>query len=262
MRPLGYRPDPLKGPHEKADYPASAKLKVEAPPPQWASNHRLVVSVLDQGGRASCVENAVKQVVRMSHVHQGASNPPLGSRLFGYYLDRALALETDQDNGTFIRTAFINQNKFGICPESLWPYSDDDATFKRMPTPDAFRAAFDQRAPTEYFRIYEEGDDRIMAVKRAVAAGYGVAFGTLVSDRFCAGNSGMEVIKPPTDLPIAGGHAMAIVGYDGDVFDVVNSWSVDWGNRGYWKMSAEYLVWADTQDLWICRAAPLFSEGA
>jgi len=259
VRPLGYRPDPAKQSHEKQDYPASARLKAE-PLPTWHSNHRLVLNVLDQGVRSSCVENAIKQVVRMSHVHQGVANPPLGSRLFGYYLDRALAHEIDQDGGTFLRVAFENQNKFGICPESLWPYSDDDVTFKRMPSPEAFRAAYDQRAPTEYFRIYEEGNDRVTAVKRAVAAGFGVAFGTLVSDRFCAGNSGTEPLGPPTELSIAGGHAMAIVGYDGDVFDVVNSWSVEWGNRGYWKMTAEYLTWADTQDLWICQASPIFSE--
>lgn len=259
IRGLGYKRDPAKQPGEKPDRDARTKLRA-APVPRSADNRRLV-EIIDQLGIGSCVENAVKQAVRMSHILQGARNPPFASRLFGYYLDRARTHETAEDSGTFIRLAFENQNKFGFCPESVWPYVDDGETFKRMPSPAAFRAAYDQCQPTEYLKIFDTGADRVLAVKRAIAAGHGVAFGTLVSDKFCAGDLGLGPVPPPVGESIAGGHAMTLVGYDGDVFDVANSWGEGWGDQGFWKMSADYLKWSETDDLWICQAAPLFSGG-
>lgn len=261
---LGYKPDQPKAPGEKPDFDARSRIGAAAIPAR-ASNRNLITSVLNQGGLSSCVAHAVTQAVRASHVKQGVDHPALASRLMLYYLARAQLGETELDEGTFIRLAFQSLNKFGFCPETLWPYTDQGPAWKTKPALEAFRAAMDQRnsvaVPTAYYRIYETGRARVDAVKMALAAGHCVAFGTDVSTDFCAGRIGTGPVSPPNDQPIAGGHAMCIVGYDGDVFDVVNSWGEGWGWAGYWPMTADYLVWGPTEDLWIVEAAPYYSGG-
>jgi C1A family cysteine protease len=260
-RGLGYKPDPPKLPGQTPDRDARAKLRA-APIPYRASNRHLVLSVLDQGGLGSCVANAVMQAVRASQLKHGAGDPELGSRLWTYYLARASHNEQNEDNGTFIRAAFGALVALGFPPESSWPYSDDSKRFRMPPPPGVMREAYDQRAPTEYHRIFETRAARGDAVKMALSQGYLVCFGGPVSVAFCEGDLGREPVRPPINEPIAGGHAQAIVGYDGDVFDVVNSWGESFGEGGYWDMSREYLEWGEVNDLWVCASAPSFSTEA
>jgi C1A family cysteine protease len=259
-RGLGYREDPPKGPGDKVDFDAGAKLRAGPIPPR-ASNRHLVVDILDQGGLGSCVANAVMQAIRASQIMNGAlTPPPLGSRLWTYYLARAYTNEQLEDNGTFIRNAFAALVKWGFPPESVMPYTDQGDEFRRMPRPFVFREAYDQRTPTEYLRIFETGAARVLAVKRALSQGFLVCFGTDVSNRFAGNDLGRGPVLPPIGEPIAGGHAMVLVGYDGDSFDVVNSWGDGWGDRGYWTMSADYLAWERTRDCWIVQSSPQYSS--
>lgn len=251
-RRLGWRPDPPKAAGQKPDLLAAARLGL-APPPARASARHLVLDVLDQGGLSSCVANAGFQAVRASHVLQGALWPPLGSRLMGYYLARAYEGPVVVDAGTYIRDFFRALNRFGYAPETAWSYNQDAVNI--APGTDAFRLAFDQKAPTEYFRV---GADRLTECKRAVAAGHLVVFGTPIAEDFF-GDDGKTPILPPEGKKIAGGHAMCLAGYDEDGFDVVNSWGVEWGKGGWCRFSNAYVEWEGTQDLWICQSAPRFS---
>lgn len=261
IRKLGYRPDA----HDPRDQNAEERLGA-AVPPASATLRPWVYEVLDQGALGSCVANAIMQAVRVSHIRQeqagGAPNPapPLGSRLFAYYLSRAIHHQTGEDAGTFLRTCFAALNKFGFPPESVWSYDDGPDKFKRMPATAAMHAAFDQRSPTVYQRISSTGSARVTDIKRAIAAGYPVCFGTDVSTAF-ASNQVTGLIGPPNPTDeIAGGHALLAVGYDSDAFEVVNSWGEGWGNKGWCRLSPEYLMWSGTRDLWIVESAPLYSE--
>jgi C1A family cysteine protease len=254
MRLLGYRPSPP----DTRDYDAEEKLGAPVPPPA-ADIRQYIVEVLDQGATNSCVANAGMQAVRMSQYRQQPTPvPPLGSRLFGYWFSRAYHKETHIDQGTFIRTFFAGLNQFGFCPEEQWSFEEGDK-IKRSPSTAAIRAAYDQRSPTVYRRILTNGPTRIADIKRAVAAGYPVVFGTDVSIEFAKNNLGDGPLAPPEGQPIAGGHAMLVCGYNGDVFDVVNSWSTGWGSAGYCLFSADYLAWYGTKDLWICESSPSYS---
>lgn len=264
-RALGWRPDPPKVEGETPDRNARERLRA-APVPAYASNRSLIVEVLDQGALGSCVANAALQAVRASHRRQGVSAPPLGSRLALYYLSRAQMGETEIDGGTYLRLAFQSLNTFGFCPEDVWPYSDTGDRWKTAPSKDAYRLAYDQRAkvgrPVAYYRIYEDGFERVFAVKRALAAGYVVCFGTDVSDAFCAGDLGSGPISAPIGQSIAGGHAMCIVGYDGDTFTICNSWGPGFGDGGYCRFRADYIAWSKSRDFWFVEAAPPFAAEA
>lgn len=267
-RGLGYKRDPPRPLGARQDFRAAARLGLD-PIPDHADNSHLVLSVLDQGGMSSCVANAVCQAVRASMFRAAptVAPPPLGSRMFVYWFARAYSHETNNDSGTYIRDAFAALNKFGLPPESAMPYVDDGKSFAKMPPGGALRAAYDQHSPTAYYRIDETGYARLDAVKRALAQGFLVPFGTLVSNDFCAGKlPDGGLVLPPVLGPIAGGHAMAIVGFDdrgsAPHFTVVNSWGEGWGNAdpGFWLMSPEYLMWTETTDLWLAEAIPAFSE--
>lgn len=253
-RALGYRQDPP----DTRDFSAAEKLGV-APSPPSASNRHLIVDVLDQLNLSACVANAIMQAMRASHVHQGVANPKLGSRLFAYYASRAFHHETNVDAGTHLRTCFQSLNKFGFCPEDAFPYTDQGEPWRKLPPTAAFRAAYDQISPTDYRRIFTVGSARVDDIKRAVAAGYVVCFGTDVAQDFF-GDDGKTPILPPVGKQIAGGHAMAVVGYDGDVFTICNSWSSGWGDGGFCLFSADYLAWDGTRDLWLVEHAPKYSE--
>lgn len=255
---LGYKPDPPKRPGDKPDFLAHAMLKAAPPPPLVADIRRFILSVLDQGNIGSCVSNSIMQAIRCSHVKQGVLNAILGSRLFGYYFSRAYEHTTGEDSGTYLRLFFQTLTKFGFVPERIWPYSDDSESFKKMPGTEALRAAFDQSNPTIYRRIDAAGAERLDMIKRAIASGYAVCFGTPVSNAFCSGNL-VEPIKPPlTD--VAGGHSMMVGGYDHDDFLILNSWSERFGDKGWVRFSSEYMAWNQTNDLWIVEQAPRYSE--
>jgi hypothetical protein len=237
-----------------------------------ASLRSFIACVLQQGGMGSCCVQAGAQAIRISHVRQLSASMPvtearnrsiLASRLWGYFLSRAYHHETRVNSGTSLRYFFKALAQWGFPPEEIWPYDDDtgvNAPFRKMPPKEAWRAAFDQQGGVAYHRIVELGSSRIDAVKAAISAGFPVCFGCMVTQAFCLGQ--FDPLRPldapdPGD-PVAGGHAMCLVGYDDAGFDVVNSWGAGWGDLGHFVASPDFLH--ACEDLWAVETAPLYSE--
>lgn len=256
-RGRGWLPDPDKGPGERQDLDAREVLRaVRMPYSASVQEHTLI---LDQGSKGTCAANAVAQTVRVSHRRQGVLEPEFLSRLAVYFFSRAHHGTTHEDSGTFLRTCYSALAKVGFCPERLWSYDDGPDKFRKMPSFEAMHAAHDQRSPTVYRRIGSYGGARIDEIKQALAAGYAIAFGTEVSESFCANDDVIAPLRPPP-APTGFGHAMTIVGYEGQVFTIANSWGTDWGDHGYCRFTDEYLAWPATRDLWLVEHAPVYSE--
>lgn len=255
-RGLGWIPDRAKRPDETPDVRYAATRT--APPPPAHSLDELVLDVLDQGSLSSCTANAAAQAIRMRHVAQGITAPPLMSRLFAYFAARSWDGTVDQDAGAMLRSVFDGLAKLGFCAETVWPYVDIDggdpvAPFRVEPPTAAFRAAHDQLGSTSYQRIYSFGDERLVEIKQAIASGFPVVFGCGVSDDFCDGI--VDATKPlPPPAKVTGQHAMVVIGYDGGGFSILNSWGKDWGRMGRCLFSGDYMI--EAGDLWIVEHVP------
>ena len=276
---LGNRPSKT----DHRDHEALKLLSIEktSTPPKSATV-RPNVLVLDQGQLGACTTNATAQALHVEEVKdlvaggktlEAALTSPFMSRLFAYYLARAYDGTTGQDAGTEIRNVFRAISEYGYCDESFWAYSDATgakAPFSLMPDSNAFREAFDQDglakksgAPlVAYARISSTGAQRINDIKLAIAAGHGVVFGTEVTEALCEGdwNNGNPIVAPTSSAPIAGGHALMVGEYDGDVFGIVNSWGTGFGKDGWMFFDKSYLSWSQTTDLWVVQKAPIFSS--
>jgi hypothetical protein len=271
-RGLGWKRDRPESPWHPPDKSARLKLGL-APPPISATLRPFVPDILDQMRLGSCTVNAVAQAYRISLIRQMIAAggpllnlPPFASRLFLYYLARAIDHETDSDAGTYLRNVFLALTTFGAPEEAFWPYSDDSspgALFTQKPPEDVFSKAFDQKAKNgspAYFRIDSTGNDRILDIKRAIAAGHAVVFGTLVSNDFVSGNfDPSKPLPPPINQSIAGGHALTVGEYNGGNNGIVNSWNRTFGVQGWCSFSDEYLAWDESADFWIIDTAPVFS---
>jgi hypothetical protein len=167
------------------------------------------------------------------------------------------------DSGTHLRSFYSAINALGFPPECAWLYSDDKSAdrpkFTRQPKTNAFRLAADQRMPATYRRIFSTGASLVNDIRRAVANGFAVTFGVDVDADFC--DNLFDPTRPldPIRGAVVGGHAMTVVGYAGDVFDVLNSWGEHWGDGGYFAASAEYI--ATIRDVWTVEHVPHYAIG-
>lgn len=255
-RGLGYKPDMrhlLGAPFRNASRRLSA---VPAPPPS-SSLKSAVVSVLDQGAAPFCFAHSPAQAIRMRQVLRGVPNPRLASRLWLVYLTHALEHMPLAFDGAYLSDTFQVLEQMGFPPEDAWAYSDSqDGNFKVRPPAAVERLAYDRIAPIDYGRIVSNGDDRVDDVKKALAAGLPVSFGTQVTEAFCRGDLGpgfVANLPGPLDT-IAGGHALTAVAHDDatGLIEVVNSWGANgWGNLGFFYMPYAYMAAPMTTDIWF-----------
>ena len=235
-RALGYRRDPVDG----RDW-SIGRLGLALSVPASASLRGHVDAVLDQGPTQSCVANAWAQALRIGDHIDGQRSPALGSVLFLYYNARAWHDDEDTDAGTYLRTCAQGLVRFGRAPDRIWPF--DVARVNTRPSWKAYRAAFDLRGPRGYYRI-PNGD--LASVRSAVAAGKPVVFGMSVDLAFLYDDG--PLVIGDAEGPSVGGHAMCVVGYEGDNFEIVNSWGTGWRDRGFARLTASRL--ATATDLW------------
>lgn len=281
MFSLSYRPDPKVGVG-----PDGASIDLEARDRDFTTelapflpklapgdvDLRKYCTDTNQFGLSACAGNATADSVEVLNAiqleekalitGQPAPSPLQLSRLFVYSMARGMMDEDgdgqadiDKDHGTYIRLCFEVLSRYGICDETVWPY--DTSKVFTMPSFKALRQATAHRIHS-YFRIKEEGQDRLTAVRSALRAKHPVVFGTQVTNDFMQlRNAGPVGI--PRETP-AGGHAMLIVGLIGENFLVKNSWGPSWGDHGYWLMTPGYLMWENTWDLWCPTFGSMFQN--
>lgn len=209
--------------------------------------------VFDQGNTSTCVANAFLHGIVLKEARGGFQfDQP--SRLYPYWHSRKEHNGQWFDSGTYLHTLASALQKFGTPSERYWKWGQFSGRVNRRPNWTAMRKAH-PRNDGSYVRIYETGIDLINAIKQAILNGHDVAFGTRLAKSSLPSFGRHFIERPEATDPIAGNHAMLIVGwkhFEGRLwFRVLNSWGDRWRNGGLCWMSAEYITWNRTSDLHV-----------
>lgn len=183
------------------------------------------------------------------------------SRLFIYYNERALTHQRGLNCVVRLRDAIKAVAKRGVCPESLWPYSEAPNTLRKRPPREAFETAASHKI-VEYNRIPNENSGPGMFLKHlkhCLTNRRPFLFGFMLYESFETKEVKRSGIMPFPDRrrerPL-GGHAVMAVGYDDRRKAVLarNSWGPNWGIAGYFWMP--YRLISDPEfayDFWSIR---------
>lgn len=249
----GYLPEDVKDKHWRHD-----KIKPKMAAALGSSSLDTVTVDLrpftsprhDQRSLGSCVAQATVKALEIKRIMKYGKDKHVDlSVLATYYLARELMtpIMTKQDSGTYISLACDALRRWGICEESQWPYNISKYTV--APPWMAMRRAYINKIDS-FYRITNDGDQRLEDVLLHLHSGNPVIFGTAVTKAFKKMTKD-DVAGAPNG-EIVGRHAMVIVGWlaDRGVFVGENSWGSDWCDDGFFYASPEFLMSYQTKDLW------------
>lgn len=194
-------------------------------------------NIKDQGYQGSCNVFSIASIYEYILKKSALKEYDL-SESFVYYNMRERNNKTMEDSGSSFFEVINSISEQGICIEKLFPYNPKDYTTK--PGVEAYEDA-KQRLIKEAKNVNLKVED----FKSALADGYPIAISIKIYDSFGNNNSGF--IFRPTEEEINskkyGNHAMVVCGYSDDehVFIVRNSWSKDFGDKGYCYLPYSYI---------------------
>lgn len=218
-------------------------------------DHRTVlrVPVRDQGDLGACTGFAMATVV--NYLLAEKRKPYDASPRFLYEnAKRYDEWRGAEYEGSSIRGAMKGFLRHGVCAERDAEYapSDEDPNHPFPPLPPAAYREADKHPLGAYYRITTSS---INDLQSAI-----LETGAILAS---AQTHGGWDDPGPDGGPLAriawkvgrkqeGGHAFALVGYDGDGFIVHNSWGTEWGTKGFAHLSYEDWL-ASSMDAWVAQ---------
>jgi hypothetical protein len=202
------------------------------------------VTVLDQGTEGACTGFGLAATINLLLDKKGIDNFRVSQRMLYEMAKLHDEWPGRKYEGSSCRGAIRGWANMGVCSSRDWPFVPNQAS--RL-TIDRARAA---RGTTlgAYYRLRPNITDYHAALNEA-----GVLYASAkVHDGWYLPKGSPKAIKPSGSH--VGGHAFAIVGYNGKGFWVQNSWGPDWGEDGIalWL----YEDWLDNvTDCWAMRLA-------
>jgi C1A family cysteine protease len=225
--------------------PRSFSLREQMPP------------VLNQGKLGSCTANGIcnailycemkekiDQTEQTEQTEPGSTSDSTAftykprSRLFLYYNERDMEGNVNEDSGAQIRDGIKSVNTTGVCFEDSWPY--DITQFTEKPPANCYKEAKQHRV-LKYERVNQSVED----IKHAIYSGFPIVFGFVVYDSIqkpSVSRSGI-IPLPMNNNEKLGGHCVICCGWDDNrrLFEIMNSWGIEWGREGFGYMSYDYL---------------------
>lgn len=198
--------------------------------------------VYDQGQLGSCTANAIGAAMETSQIREKQSSHFTPSRLFIYYNERVIEGTVLQDAGAMISDGLKTVSKQGACPETQWTYSDGKAKFRVKPPKKCYKSALNTVVLDQVTALAPD----LETLKTVLSQNIPFVFGIQVYSSMMTNDVAKSGVVPmPTASDsIAGGHALLMVGYDDakQAFKFRNSWSNQWGQKGYGWIPYEYIT--------------------
>jgi C1A family cysteine protease len=239
IRGYGWRPS-LPDPRDVVADPSEIEVLEEVDP-----RGEYMTDVYDQRHLGSCTANAVAAAIDAARIVDEL-DPIYPARLGIYWFERFLEHSpADQDTGAYGRDGFKAARKFGVLPESDWPYTDDTGApdFTSDPRTSANWDDDHWVLPDKYKAVRRS----LIDFKQVLSNRQTIAFGFRVPKSFETAEiarTGIMVDPDPKDLT-PDGHEVLAVGYlkDQPHYCLVrNSWGSDWGIGGYFLMPWLWLL--------------------
>jgi hypothetical protein len=205
--------------------------------------------VLNQLGTNSCVLNAILDAECTTMAARYGLKVELGSRLAGYYNARRMRMRHPVDIGCGMRDAIKVSQQFGIVDEVAWPF--DPWKVNVHPDVGIYLGSYPRRGLKRYNRVFENADERILAIRSAIHDRFAVAFGIGVWQEFVTDDGPDHIVYDPKR--ILGGHCMELLGYKHQDaqwwFRMKQSYGAGYRDSGYAWLSEEFVV--NAWDTWI-----------
>jgi C1A family cysteine protease len=233
-----YRLPPPIDPHA---IPSLSDLRPHAPP------------IRDQQSIGSCVANGSLEAFGFLYTRDGKPDPLL-SRLWAYALCRkGEGTPLAEDSGCQIRDMMSTLAAFGAPPENLYPYIE--AKFSDEPPQDLYPIAAQHKA-LFYYRC-----PNLLTIKASISQGYPVVFGMSLPENFMSDEcASTGIVKYPSAKEgFDGGHCMLALAFDDAKQRACaqNSWTDQWGDKGYCYIPYAMFTDGFVQDAWTMRKAML-----
>ncbi|MFA5543715.1 MAG: C1 family peptidase, partial [Bacilli bacterium] len=223
----------IPSPPDERDYLLSSflpPLKVSLPD-EWTYWLQYQTPVKFQGGLGSCVGFDTSAHKESYDTREYGKNIDLSEQfLYGK------CKETDgmpNIEGTYIRAAMKVLQDFGVCEETYFPYEG------KYPPNSRPKEGYLENAAKYKLSTYAAVGVTKEEMRRALYQNGPVSVGIMVYDSFM--NTGSDgIVKYPSGAK-QGGHAILVIGYNKIGLICKNSWSTQWGNKGY--CTIPWLVW-------------------
>ncbi|MDD4801577.1 MAG: C1 family peptidase [Syntrophomonas sp.] len=249
--PLNYIPSP----YDPRDYIYTKLMGSFAQEPPVSIDYRPNLPVVfDQEQRGSCVACASVWTIKAYQEIKQGDYPNEGlSAAFLY----SLCKQNDglpSEEGTHPKTALQLLQKYGVCPETIMPYS----TLTNLPIPQVPSISDNALNAGTIFRIktyaqlcssYDLQRDHVLdAMRQALKREGPFMIALLVCDNF---EPDKNYFLPLPDGAVRGGHAVGIVGDlpNKGCFILRNSWGTNWGDNGYAYLPYEWIT-IKSQFMW------------
>jgi C1A family cysteine protease len=211
--------------------------------PKFIDLRKKFPPVYDQGYLASCTACALCSII------QYLQPKFQGSRLFLYYNERKLENNIPDDTGATLSSGIECLLKYGVCPESMWPYVINKFAVK--PDDKCYVNALEHQA----LKV-NNINETLQTMKSSLANGNPFVVGFLVYQSFESINVIRTGIVPMPNMKkeqVLGGHAVVCVGYNdlSQKWIMRNSWGSSWGDKGYFYLPYNYLLNPNlSTDMW------------